>query len=85
MGPAFGGCHDPAHELALFIMAISIEIAAKVAAWMAEELGWSLQERESELVRYRQQFGSAIDVTANVAADDRNELAIARSKTQPSS
>ena len=62
-----------------------LEIAAKVAEWMAEELGWSLQERETELVRYRQQFGSAMDVPANVAADDRNEPAIARSKTQPSS
>jgi glycerol-3-phosphate dehydrogenase len=59
-----------------------LEVAAQVAAWMAEELGWSEKEKEDELERYRQRFGSAMSDTAGVAADGRNKQSIEPSKTK---
>jgi glycerol-3-phosphate dehydrogenase len=60
-----------------------LEIAAQVADWMAEELRWNEQEKQGQLLRYRQRFGPPIGLTADTATHDRSERPIAPSKKQP--
>jgi len=62
-----------------------LEIAAQVAEWMAEELGWNGVGKEDELVRYRQRFGSAMALAADTETDGMSERAADPSKTQPTS
>jgi glycerol-3-phosphate dehydrogenase len=57
-----------------------VELAAQVAEWMAEELGWSEQEKADELVQYRQRFGTATGFTGVAATDGRSERATAPSR-----
>jgi glycerol-3-phosphate dehydrogenase len=60
-----------------------LEIAARVADWMAGELRWDVQETEAQLSRYRERFGSPLGADGAVSADANKLRGNAPDSKQP--